>query len=120
MSETVIGCPISDELAGRARQTIEDLRHAPEQVNRDQVVELIAELTETSFDYHFQRPLRALGVGFGTRKSIDYGLKGAMRVIRSSMQRVIRSLEQDRYAKVADFLEDAYFPGAAGDRSERG
>ncbi|MGB7755567.1 MAG: hypothetical protein WBL23_05845 [Salinisphaera sp.] len=117
MPETVIGCPISTELAERARQTIEELRHAPEQVHREHVVELILELTEKSFDYHFQRPLRALGVGFGTRKSIDYGLKGAMRVIRSSMQRVIRGLEHDRYAKVADFLEDAYFPRAAGDRA---
>ena len=117
MLETVIGCPISDELAERARQTIDELRQAPEQVHRDHVVELILELTATSFDYHFQRPLRALGVGFGTRKSIDYGLKGAMRVIRSSMQRVIRGLEHDRYAKVADFLEDAYFPEASSARS---
>lgn len=117
MPEPVIGCPISGDLAERARQTIEDLRQSPEQVQRDDVVELILELTETSFDYHFQRPLRSLGVGFGTRKSIDYGLKGAMRVIRSSMQRVIRGLEQDSYAKVADFLEDAYFPEAVGDRA---
>lgn len=113
MPETVIGCPVSDELAERTRQTIDNLRATPDQVKRDDVVELIVELTDKSFDYHFQRPLRALGVGMATRKSIDYGLKGAMRVIRSSMQRVIRGLDHDHYSKLADFIEDAYYPGIA-------
>ncbi|MGN8157819.1 hypothetical protein ACS8Y6_11335 [Salinisphaera sp. RV14] len=89
----------------------------PGQMQREQVLELTVELSEISFDYHFQRPLRTLGVGFGTRKRIHYGLKGAMRVIRSSMRRVIRGLDQDRYARVADFLGDACFPEAAGARS---
>lgn len=117
MTESVIGCPIADDLAERTRQTIERLRSAPDQVPRDDVIALIVELTEKSFDYHFQRPLRALGVGLATRKSIDYGLKGAMRVIRSSMQRVIRGLDREHYAKLADFIEDAYFPEAATDHA---
>lgn len=116
MPETVIGCPIPDELAERARHAIDTLRDAPERLERDEVVDLIATLTERSFEYHFQRPLKALNVGFGTRKSIDYGLKGAMRVIRSSMQRVIRGLDEAHYARVADFIEDACFPGAVSGR----
>ncbi|WP_423822424.1 hypothetical protein V5738_00455 [Salinisphaera sp. SPP-AMP-43] len=118
MAEAMIGCPLSADQAECVRTTIDALRNAPDRVDREHVVALIAELTETSFEYHFQRPLRDLGVGLATRKSIDVGLSGAMRVIRSSMQRVVGGLAPDRYPRLADFLEDAYFTSATDGRPE--
>lgn len=113
MSQVIVGCPVSETQAQRIKQMIEDLRNNPNDVARGDVVDLVVELTDTSFNYHFVRPLQDLGVGFATRKGIDVGLKGAVRVVRSSMQKVVKSMDDAHYAKLADFLEDAYFPNAA-------
>lgn len=110
MSTTIIGCPIDAALQARVADMIKTLREAPDTVSRETLIALILELTDASFQYHFVRPLKPLGIGFATRKSIDVGLMGAMRVIRSSMQRVINAMEAERFARIADFLEDAYFP----------
>lgn len=111
MSQNIVGCPINADLSSRTEKMISDLRNAPGEVPRGDVIDLVVELTEASFQYHFVRPLKDLGVGFATRKGIDVGLMGAVRVIRSSMQKVIKAMDDSNYAKLADFLEQAYFPG---------
>ena len=80
---------------------------------RDEIIQLIIDMTDASFKYHFVRPLKGLGVGFATRTSIDVGLLGAMRVIRSSLSRVVGHLSDDQAVKLADYLADAYFPDTA-------
>ena len=110
MSDVVIGCPISDSLEQRTRDVIERLREAPVSVPRGELVDLVGELSSASFDYHFLRPLKGLGVGFATRKSIHAAISGTVRIIRSSMQQVVKNMPDERYAKLADYIEDAYFP----------
>ncbi|GAB3673442.1 hypothetical protein [Salinisphaera aquimarina] len=112
MPNVVIGCPVEDALAQRTRDLIDRLRTEPDRVPRSEVVDLVGDLTAASFDYHFIRPLKDLGVGFTTRKGIDVGLKGAVRIIRSSMQKVIKAMDDASYAKLADYLEAAYFSDA--------
>lgn len=109
MTDVIIGCPVSETLSERTRDMIDRLRAEPEAVARSEVVDLVADLTQASFDYHFVRPLQDLGVGFATRKGVQVGLSSAVRVIRSSMQKVVNSLDDAHYAKLADFLEDAYY-----------
>lgn len=111
MADVIIGCPVPAALAERARGVIDRLRTDPRKVARDEVVDLVGDLTQASFDYHFVRPLEDLGVGFATRKGIQVGLAGAVRIIRSSMQKVVKALDEKNYAKLAGYLEQAYFPG---------
>ena len=113
MSATVLGCPIGADLDARIVRMIDDLRRAPASVERQAIIELIIEMTDVSFKYHFVRPLKGLGIGFATRKSIDVGLLGAMRVIRSSLSRVVGHLDDEQAARLADYLADAYFADAA-------
>lgn len=113
MNQAIVGCPVSETLSTRARQMIDNLRTEPQSVGRGDVVDLVVELTDASFQYHFVRPLPDLGVGLTTRKGIDVGLKGAVRVVRTSMQKVVKSMDDEHYAKLADFIEEAYFPAGA-------
>ncbi|MDN5939955.1 MAG: hypothetical protein L0H83_15015 [Salinisphaera sp.] len=111
MSQIIIGCPVSAELAQRTREIIDRLRRAPEAVARGEVADLVADLTQASFDYHFVRPLSELGVGFATRKGIQVALGGTVRVIHKSMHQVLKSLDAGNYAKLADYIEQATFGG---------
>lgn len=113
MNQAIVGCPVPEPLSTRTQQMIDDLRAHPQDVARGDVVDLVVELTDASFQYHFVRPLQALGVGFTTRKGIDVGLKGAVRVVRTSMQKVVKAMDDEHYAKLADFIEEAYFPAGA-------
>ena len=113
MAATVLGCPIDARLDTRIQRMITDLREAPSSVARDEIIQLIIDMTDASFKYHFVRPLKGLGVGFATRTSIDVGLLGAMRVIRTSLSRVVGHLSDDQAVKLADYLDDAYFPDTA-------
>lgn len=83
MNQAIVGCPVPEPLSARTRQMIDDLRAHPQDVERGDVVDLVVELTDASFQYHFVRPLKDLGVGFTIRKGIDVGLKGAVRVVRT-------------------------------------
>lgn len=109
MSHVIIGCPVSSELAQRSRDVVERLRQSPEAVPRKELVDLICELTQASLEYHFVRPLSELGVGFATRKGIQVALNGTVRVIDKSMHQVLKSLDMEHYAKLADYLEEADF-----------
>jgi len=110
MSDVIIGAPVSDALAKRTDEMIKKLRNSPDDVPRGDVIDLVMELTDASFHYHFVRPLEDLGVGFATRKAIQVGLNGASRAIRTSMQRVVKSLDDKHYPKLAELLDDAYYP----------
>lgn len=112
MTQPVIGCPVSEQLAERALKLIERLRTDPASVPRDQVVDLVGDLTQASFQYHFVRPLESLGIGFATRKGIEMSLAGVTKVIRSTMHKVVKALDAGHYGQLADLLEDAYFPQA--------
>lgn len=111
MSHAIIGCPVSSQLAQRTRDLVSRLRQEPEAVPRGEVVDLICELTRTSLDYHFVRPLADLGVGFATRKGIQVALNGTVRVIDKSMHQVLKSMNSSNYAKLADYIEQADFGG---------
>lgn len=116
MNQAIVGCPVPEPLSARTQQMIDDLRAHPQDVARGDVVDLVVELTDASFQYHFVRPLQELGVGFTTRKGIDVGLKGAApheASIRPGMQKVVKSMDDAHYAKLADFIEEAYFPAGA-------
>lgn len=112
MANVIIGCPVPEALGQRTLETIERLRSDPASVPRETVVDLISELTKASFHYHFIRPLEDLGVGFATRKGIEVSLAGVNKVIRSTMLKVIKALGRENYGKLADLLQDAYFPDA--------
>lgn len=109
MSDIIIGCPVPADLAQRSRDIIERLREAPDTVPRKEVVDVVCELTQASLEYHFVQPLPELGVGFATRKGIQTALNGTVRVIDKSMHQVLKSLDTDNYAKLADYIERADF-----------
>lgn len=108
MSKTIIGCPVSADLAARTRTMIDNLREDASSVDKADVVDLIAELTKASFDYHFVRPLDDLGIGFASKKGIQVSLAGVTKVIRSTLQKIVKGLDTTQFAKMADLLEDAY------------
>lgn len=109
MNQDIIGCPVSSELARRTRDIVARLRQDPEMVPRRDVVALVCDLTQASLDYHFVRPLSELGVGFAMRKGIQVALNGTVRVIDKSMHQVLKSLDANHYAKLADYIEQADF-----------
>lgn len=111
MSDMVIGYPVSDSLEARTRDVIDRLRESPERMPRSEVVDLVGDISSASFDYHFIRPLEDLGVGFATHKSINAAISGTVRVIRSSMQQVVKNMPNEHYAKLAGYIEDAYYSG---------
>ena len=110
MTTAFVGCPISDVLAERVERMIAELRADPDRVARSDIVDLVADLADASFQRQFVRPLTALGVGPTARRGIAVGLKGAVGVIRTSMRQVFRSMDAAKITQLADFLEDAYIP----------
>lgn len=50
---------------------------------------LVVDLTEAGFDYHFLRPLRQANVGFVARRSVSFGVAGALRMMSPVVRTVL-------------------------------
>lgn len=110
------GARLDPALADRTTAMITRLRERPDSVPRKELVGLVTDLTRASLEYHFVRPLDDLGIGFATKKSIQVSIASVIKIISRVLQQVIGGLPANQYAKVANYLEDAYLPDAT-DRS---
>ncbi|TSD94602.1 hypothetical protein FOS14_20035 [Skermania sp. ID1734] len=104
-----IAAEADPKLAERLWGLIERLREDPKSVPRKEVVDVIVDLTKASFDYHFVSPLDDLGVGFTTKTTIQVSLASMMKILRGVVQKVVGSMSEQGYGKLADYLERAYF-----------
>lgn len=96
------------ELARRARTVAAAIRSGELGPKRHaEVVALLSEVTEASLRWFFERPVEELGGGPTLRATVRLGASGATRAIRLGLGRVLPRIRQDRWCRIADYIEES-------------
>jgi hypothetical protein len=69
--------------------------------HRDDLADLVAELTESGMDYYYLRALRLADAGYVAQQSARLGMSGAVKMISSVSRRFIMRMDKAQLAAVA-------------------
>ncbi|MEE4380255.1 MAG: hypothetical protein V2J55_22435 [Candidatus Competibacteraceae bacterium] len=95
----------SEALRKKTLELLDTLEQAedPKQY-RDELGDLIVELTDTGMDYYFIKPLELAKVGFVTQQSAKIGIAGAERVIGSVIRKIIGGMDKDQLLIISSYI----------------
>ena len=111
----IIGFPIARDPAARLRDVAARLRTADDAaLPRRETAELVIQIMTTGLDFHFRRPVRALGAGSTLRRVVDMAVHAGTRAAGGAIRRVMRGLSPEQMRYVADYLEEAAHRVPAG------
>ena len=80
----------SQELQERTQALLDALEKAADpEDHRDDLSDLVVDLTGVGMDYYFMKPLEQAKVGFVVEQSARLGLSGAVKVIGSVTRKII-------------------------------
>lgn len=105
---TLIHSPMPDTLAATARRIVGEIRAGRyDDENREPVIELVGDLTKHILDYAFIRTTREMKLGLASRGIVDIGIRSAISVVRTSLNKIIPKLDESQLRQVAGFVEEA-------------
>ena len=95
----------SEELREKTLEMLDTLEQAedPKQY-RNELGDLIVELTDTGMDYYFIKPLELAKVGFMTQQSAKIGIAGAERVIGTVIRKIIGGMDKDQLLIISSYI----------------
>lgn len=117
---TLLHSPMPEPLAEAARRVVGELRAGRyDDADREPVIEVIGDITETILDYAFIRTTREMKLGLVLRGIADFGIKSAIKVTRVSLDKIIPKLDAAQLRQVAGFIEEAMMETPAASRKSR-
>lgn len=106
MTRTLIGTPISEDLAAEAERVTALLRSdAPRGRKIEEVDDLIIRFVEAGIDVHFHGPARAFGLSTWFVKIIDVAAATTLRALKTATRRVLKGLSDEQLTGLADEIE---------------
>jgi len=67
----------------------------------DALAELVVDLTEAGMEYYFLRPIRQAKLGLVARKTADYGVSGAIRLMAPMVRRILHHTSAEQLRTIA-------------------
>lgn len=111
MTGHVLGTPISEELYQDAQGVVALLRSdAPRKEKIDAADKLIYRFVDAGIDYHFHEPARKFGLHTFMVKVIDVAAATTLRALKGATRHVLKGLNEEQLAGVADEIEDRMYP----------
>jgi hypothetical protein len=72
--------------------------------HRDDLAELVVDLTDSGMEYYFLRPLRLAEVGFFVEQSANLGMSATTGVLASVIRNIIGSMNHAQLLTVCSFI----------------
>ena len=98
--------PISEELYNKIQEIFRKIRETPsDKQARNDVFEIVNELTSEGLDYFFYHSLRIIGMSVIARKAIGAGIKTIKSTIRVLSKKFIKNFNNTQILATVDFIE---------------
>ncbi|XOZ33559.1 hypothetical protein ACMDCT_15355 [Halomonadaceae bacterium KBTZ08] len=105
-----LAAPLPDTQYQRAHQLIHDIRsQGVTKERRDDLYNLIMELTETGTDFFFLEPLRRMDASAMLQKMAKMGISSMLKGTRMVIHNVLKKADDDHIEGILVFLEEVLF-----------
>ena len=102
--------PLPESLHQRAHQVINDIRsNGVTKERRDNLYNLIMELTETGTDFFFLEPLRRMSAGAMLQKMAQMGISSMLKGTRMVIHNVLKKADDEHIEGILVFIEEVLF-----------
>ncbi|WP_077528708.1 hypothetical protein [Vreelandella utahensis] len=102
--------PLPEPQYQRAHQVISDIRtNGVTKERRDDLYNLIMELTETGTDFFFLEPLRRMNAGAMLQKMAKMGISSMLKGTRMVIHNVLKKADDEHIEGILVFLEEVLF-----------
>jgi hypothetical protein len=72
--------------------------------HRDELAEIVTELTDSGMDYYFLRPLKIANAGFFTEQTAALGMAATTRVLGSVIRNIIGGMDSPQLLSVCSYI----------------
>jgi hypothetical protein len=72
--------------------------------HRDDLADIVVELTNSGMDYYFMKPLKLARTGFIVQQSANLGLTGAQHVMGSVIRSIIGLMDRPQLLSVCSYI----------------
>jgi len=98
--------PVSASLYKKTQKLIESVRQNPEGiVQRNEVVEVVNELTAEGLEYFFHFSLKIIGMNMIAKKAIKTGMAASKSTVKLLSKKFIRALNDKQLLATVDFID---------------
>lgn len=105
-----LAAPLPDAQYQRAHEVIDDIRtNGVTRGRRDDLYNLIMELTETGTDFFFLEPLRRMDAGPMLQKMAQMGISSMLKGTRMVIHNVLKKADDEHIEGILVFLEEVLF-----------
>lgn len=105
-----LAAPLPDTQYQRTHQLINDIRtQGVTKERRDDLYNLIMELTETGTDFFFLEPLRRMDASAMLQKMAKMGIASMLKGTRMVIHNVLKKADDDHIEGILVFLEEVLF-----------
>jgi hypothetical protein len=95
----------SDGLRAKTLQVLATLENAKDRTrHRDELGDIVVELTECGMEYFFLRPLKLANAGFFTEQSANLGMAASTRVLASVIRNIIGRMDSPQLLSIAGYI----------------
>jgi hypothetical protein len=94
----------SKALRAKTLAVLSSVEHAKDLQHRDELSDLVVELTNSGMDYYFLRPLRLAKAGFFVEQSAKVGMAATTRVLASVICSIIGRMDKPQLLTVCSYI----------------
>ncbi len=94
----------SKPLRAKTLAVLSSVEHAKDLQHRDELSNLVVELTNSGMDYYFLRPLRLAKAGFFVEQSAKVGMAATTRVLASVICSIIGRMDKPQLLTVCSYI----------------
>jgi hypothetical protein len=94
----------SKALRAKTLAVLSSVEHAKDLQHRDDLSDLVVELTNSGMDYYFLRPLRLAKAGFFVEQSAKVGMAATTRVLASVICSIIGRMDKPQLLTVCSYI----------------
>ncbi len=102
--------PLPESQYQRAHRVIDDIRtNGVTKERRDELYNLVMELTETGTDFFFLEPLRRMSAGAMLQKMAKMGISSMLKGTRMVIHNVLKKADDEHIEGILVFIEEVLF-----------
>ena len=95
----------SESLRAKTLAVLTSLEKAKDSTQlRDDLADIVAELTDSGMEYYFLRPLKLANAGFLTEQTASLGMAASTRVLASVVRNIIGRMDKPQLLAVCKYI----------------
>lgn len=106
---TILGTPISKQLAADIQRTVSQLKEDADQVPSSDIEDIVYRMTEESLRQQFVGTCEQLGLSSKLLKLVNMTVAGSLKTTRFGLKKVIPKLTDEQRMELADYLDDTVY-----------